>query len=105
MRQPLAANSTLLRAEQADALWQVMVDERARTPASTASQGNASGRAGMLSDPARAEEFYRTQASYDQPSALAAFQKQRLEMQKMGMEMARKMMGNGEAPSMPGQGR
>lgn len=110
IRQQLAVSSSPLGNDQANTLLQVMVEERAQTassPFDAGAPGNAREKFRTLSDESAADRHYQEQADLnqrvlnragsilkpDQLSALAAFQKQQLEMQKLGMEMARKIMG------------
>lgn len=109
MKQQLALNSTPLGEEQAQTLLQVMLEEDAKSPPSpfSSSAGNGGQKFRALSEGDNAEKFYQRQTELnqrildragsvlqpDQYRALESYQKQQLEMQKLGMEMARKMMG------------
>jgi hypothetical protein len=124
MRQQLALNNTPLADEQATTLLQVMVEENAKSPPSPLESGlgNPREKLRVLSDGNNAEQFYQRQAELnqrildragsvlnpDQYSALESYQKQQLEMQKLGMEMARKMMNDKDESHatliMPGTG-
>lgn len=108
VRQQFALNNTLLRDDQANALLQVLTEERLKAPESdlTSSARNAD-RMKVLTDPAVADQFYQGQAAMnqrvlnraggilqpDQLSVLESLQKQQLQVLKLNVEMARKVMG------------
>jgi hypothetical protein len=110
LQQQLALNSTPLADAQAKTLLQVMVDEESKSPPSAFKPGPGGTREQLraFSDNTAAEQFSQRQADLnqrvlnragsilkpDQFKAFEAFQKQQLEMHKLGMEMARTMMGN-----------
>ena len=109
MRQQLAVNSAPLADDQAKSLLAVMIEERAKTPASplTSIDGNPREKMRALATSNNSDQFYQAEADLNQRvlnrasgilkpeqfSALESFQKQQLEMQKMGMEMAKSLMG------------
>ena len=105
MRQQLALNGAPLQDEQAKTLLQVMLEERDTIQSATDDiEKWKAVRSGT------SEAFLQAQADFDQRvrnraasilkpeqfSALEAYQKQQLEMQRLGLEMARTMMGDDE---------
>lgn len=102
--QQLASTGAPLSADQNNALLQVMTDERSKAPAPAFGANNPANL--TLSDE-QVQQFFQSQESVnarirtramslltaDQMKAFEQFQKQQIEMQKMGMTMARQMFG------------
>jgi hypothetical protein len=107
VRDQMAVDSTPLADHQAKALLQVMIEERSRSGPAVFDPNSGSFRQQMqaISDGSNTDAFYNSQAEFngrvatravgilqpDQLRALETYQKQQLEMQKFGMEMARRM--------------
>lgn len=108
MQQQFTASGTPLEPKQSQGLLRIMSEERAKAPATVFDQTNKdpgaqlramqSGTeidahfASQMEINRRVLERAPTVLSPDQVNALAAAQKQQLEMQQMGMKMGREMM-------------
>ena len=103
----MAARQMPLRPDQSNGLLQIMQQEKLNTAKFTKANtdpNNTSFDDQMISDTMQAQEERNTRIlarsktllSADQWNAFAEQQKQTLQMQKMGMDMARSMMGEGK---------
>lgn len=102
LNQQLAANGNPLTADQSKGMLEIIADERTRTPATVMQPGSTQA---MTMSDSDVQTFLEQQAELNgrvrtratslltppQLQALEAAQKQQLEMQKMGMTMARQM--------------